>query len=54
MKIFLKFALQIPLLVFLTLGVENLFPDLNSVSSFGLVFMILLAYTTGDDLSRKP
>jgi hypothetical protein len=48
MKIFLKFALQVPLLVLVIAGAESYFPNWDPVGIFGLAFLLVLAYTTAD------
>lgn len=53
MKTLLKFVLQVPLLVLVIAGAESLFPNLNPVGIFGLAFLLILAYTTGEDIGKE-
>lgn len=52
MKIFLKFVLQVPLLVLVIAGAESYFPNWDQFSIFFLAFLLVLAYTTADYLGE--
>lgn len=53
MKLLLKFVLQVPLLILVIAGAESFFPNLNPVGIFGAVFLLLLAYSTGEEIGKK-